>query len=304
MQPQPICKRLIAFLRKESSAMLTVQRSMRKIVFLLLCCMGLSQAKTIIWDLGETLFSTSHFAFARTIGLQHFLSYMLFDWKNPNIKPKVFDILERMNPSEEHPREIATDNEGNPLPIIMHKWLAGIISGAEIIKSMHDYIGQLEMQDYFVSKREKTLVVKTLEQMFNPQALVDATYPITDAIELLHDCYHAKNEDGSPKNTLFILSNWDEVSFELLKKRYTSIFNTYFDLHRIVISGAIGLIKPARDAFLYVLKTYNLDPTDCIFIDDLYDNILAAQSVGITSLMVCKNNYKTLRNILARLGAL
>jgi len=281
-----------------------MQNKVRIVVLYALCFILSVRGKTIIWDLGDTLFATSHFTFARTIGLQHFLSYMLFDWKNPNIKSKVFDVLERMNPSEENPREIATDNEGNPLPIIMNKWLAGLVSGTEIIKSMHDYLDQLEMQDYFVSKREKTLVTRTLEQMFNPEALVSATYPIKDAIKLLRDCYHAKNEDGSAKNTLFILSNWDEVSFDLLKQRYASIFNTYFDAHRIVISGAIGLIKPARDAFLYVLNTYSLDPADCIFIDDLYDNILAAQSVGITSLMVCKNNYKSLRKVLIRLGAL
>jgi len=261
-------------------------------------------SKVIIWDLGDTLFGTSYFTFARKIGLRHFLSYMLLDWRNPNVKPIVFDVLEKMNPSEEYPKEIATDNEGNPLPVIMNHWLAGIISGEMVIQSIREYFTHLDAQKYFASKRQRRLVLKTIEQMFSPSTLVAATYPIIEGIELLHDCYHARNADGALKNSLFVLSNWDDISFKLLKKRYADIFDAYFENHHIVISGAIGLIKPKKEAFAYVLKTYHLDPKECIFIDDQYDNILAAQEVGITSLLMCKGNYTTLRNILIKLEVL
>ena len=129
-------------------------------------------------------------------------------------------------------------------------------------------------------------------------------YPIADAITLLNDCYHAKKADGSPKNTLLVLSNWDTVSFDLLQKRYPEIFDAYFKKHHIIVSGAIGLIKPEKEAFKYVLNTYKLDPKDCIFINDQYDNVLASQAAGITSLTVCKGNYKPLRAILKKLDAL
>ena len=274
------------------------------LIVVILSIATITQCKVIIWDLGGTLFGTSQLTFARHIGFRYFAEYTLFDWRSPNIKPIVFDVLEKMNLSEEHTAEVAADDEGNPLPVIMNNWLAGLITGQEAFKSVSEYINHLDMQHYFVSKRQKQLVIKTIEQMFNPETLVAATYPITDGITLLHDCYHAKNPDGTTKNTLFILSNWDDVSFELLKKKYASIFDTYFEKHRIIISGAIGLIKPKKEAFKYVLHTYHLDPKDCIFIDDQYGNILAAQSVDITSLLVCKGNYTTLRNILIKLGVL
>lgn len=263
-----------------------------------------ASGKVIIWDLGGTLFGTSFMTFAYRIGIHHFIGYMIADLRSPNVRPIVFDVLQKIDPSEENPREVAADEDGNPLPVVMNRWLAGLISGADALKSVHDYIEQLDARHYFVSRRQKRLVTKTIEQMFNPDTLVDATYPIMDAMTLLDDCFHAKNADGGAKNTLFVLSNWDEVSFALLKERYAHIFNRYFDQHHIIISGAIGLIKPKKDAFAYVLDTYKLDPQDCIFIDDQYDNVLSAQSVGITSLLVCKSNFKALRNILIKLDVL
>ncbi|HEV2601941.1 MAG TPA: HAD-IA family hydrolase [Candidatus Babeliales bacterium] len=284
--------------------MMKYRSYLRTLIIIISCCTASAYSKVIIWDLGDTLFGTSYVTFARQIGVHHFINYMLFDWQSPNIRPMVFDVLSKINPPEEFPREIATDSEGTPLPIIMNRWLAGIISGQELLKSVRDYIEHLDKQKYFISNRQKTLVLKTLEQMFDPESLVNATYPLPDAIALLNDCYHAKKPDGSPKNTLLVLSNWDTVSFDLLQKRYADIFDTYFKKNHIIVSGAIGLIKPEKEAFKYVLNTYKLDPADCIFINDLYENVLAAQAAGITALTICKGNYKSLRAILKKLDAL
>ncbi len=274
---------------------------LKQIILLLLVGSSI-HAKNIIWDLGDTLFRISPYKMAWKIGIWNIASYSLFDWRSPNIKHMLYDVLDKLNPSEEHPYEIATDNEGRPMPIIMHHWLAGAVSGTEVMKSVREYIDHLELQHYFVSAREKRLLLAVLEQMFNPEAFVDTIYPIMDGINLLHDCYHAKDAHGKLKNKLFVLSNWDEASSEVLQRRYADIFNTYF--HGVIMSGAIGLIKPQKNAFEYVLKTYDLDPKETIFIDDQYDNILAAQSVGIIGLLMCRDNYKTLRNVLTKLGAL
>ena len=277
----------------------------KKLVFIIMLSITIyAQSKVIIWDLGNTLFGTSYMTFAYNIGFFNFITYMIIDFRNPNVKPIVFDIMQKINPSEENLEEVAADDEGNPLPVVMNRWLAGLITGKEALKSIHDYVNQLEAQNYFVSRRQKRLVLKTLDQMFNPDTLVAATYPIMDGIALLDECFHAKNSDGSAKNVLFVLSNWDDVSFEILKTRYAEIFDKYFDKNHVIISGAIGLIKPKKEAFAYVLNTYKLNPKECIFIDDQYDNILAAEDVGITSLLMCKGNYKTLRNILVKLDAL
>lgn len=270
----------------------------------LLLQFNLVSSKTIIWDLGDTLFTTSKFKFARDIGFSYFVKYAVFDFKNPDIQPLIFDILDKINPTVENPMEVAADNDGRPLPIIMDKWLAGVITDQELMQSVNDFLGHLDQQKYFVSSYQKKLVQKTLAAMFNPKTLADATEPIMAGIELLRDCHQAKNSDGTPKNNLFVLSNWDEASFTLVKQKYAHIFNTYFPPEQVIISGNIGLIKPQKAAYEYVINTYELDRADCIFIDDQYLNTLAAQTVGIPTLHLCRGNYGAIRKILTTMNVL
>lgn len=276
-----------------------------KIISLILIFLSsILDAKTIIWDLGDTLFTTSRFRMAYNIGIYKFLTYSILDLKSPNIQPIINDILNKIDPPENYKGEIATDRSGEPLPSLINKWLAGLVLSKDLIKSINDYIDQLDQRNFFISLRQKELVKRTFEAMFDPKTLVSATYPLDDGIKLLERCYKASDKHGNPKNTLLVLSNWDEISFKELKERYANIFDKYFNPKNVVVSGAIGLIKPEKEAFKYILKNYKLDPKDCIFIDDQYDNILAAQSVGITSLLLCRGNYQTLEKILEKLNVL
>lgn len=49
----------------------------------------------------------------------------------------------------------------------------------------------------------------------------------------------------------------------------------------LVFSGVIALVKPNREIFEYLLKTYSLKPEECLFIDDRQANIDGAKAVGI-----------------------
>ncbi len=49
----------------------------------------------------------------------------------------------------------------------------------------------------------------------------------------------------------------------------------------LVISGEIGVMKPAPAAYLNVLYRLNRPGTDCIFIDDTRKNMIGAQALGI-----------------------
>ncbi len=52
-----------------------------------------------------------------------------------------------------------------------------------------------------------------------------------------------------------------------------------FDAH--VISAKIQKVKPHKEFFDHVLTTYHLTASDCIFVDDLIQNIEGAQQVGL-----------------------
>ena len=78
---------------------------------------------------------------------------------------------------------------------------------------------------------------------------------------------------------LYLLSNIGKTFIE--KKDEFSIL-LHFD--GCVFSADVGYIKPAKEIFDCLCKTYALDPTECLFIDDNADNVAAANSYGIQAL--------------------
>ena len=58
----------------------------------------------------------------------------------------------------------------------------------------------------------------------------------------------------------------------------------------LVFSGAIGLIKPNKDIFEYILHKYNLIPSETVFIDDNKDNVNTAERIGVKSLLFDGNS--------------
>jgi len=46
-------------------------------------------------------------------------------------------------------------------------------------------------------------------------------------------------------------------------------------------SSEMGVAKPSPGAFEYVLKSKNLQPSECLFVDDKERNVLVAQQLGI-----------------------
>ena len=53
----------------------------------------------------------------------------------------------------------------------------------------------------------------------------------------------------------------------------------------LVFSGPIGMNKPNRDIFEYLLKKYDLKAEECIFIDDSEKKINGAKAVGINTIL-------------------
>ncbi len=93
-----------------------------------------------------------------------------------------------------------------------------------------------------------------------------------DSVAILHEL----KDRGIP---LYALSNWSAEMFPHAEARYDWL--GLFD--GIVVSGRIGLIKPERPIFDYLLETYGLAAGDILFIDDHEPNIVAARSYGIHS---------------------
>ena len=86
---------------------------------------------------------------------------------------------------------------------------------------------------------------------------------------------------------IFVLSNTSPVFYELLEEQLSPL-NEILD--GFVLSCDIKAIKPDPKMFEEILHKYQLDPVNCIFLDDVKDNTKMAESLGIKSYQVKKRS--------------
>jgi 2-haloacid dehalogenase len=109
--------------------------------------------------------------------------------------------------------------------------------------------------------------------------LIDAFYgrfdemmagPIRGTAEILAEL-HAR---GTP---LYLLSNFSAETYPLACQRFD--FLRLFD--GIIVSGEVKAIKPDRRIYEILIERYRIDPHRAVFIDDVAENVDAAQRLGI-----------------------
>lgn len=76
------------------------------------------------------------------------------------------------------------------------------------------------------------------------------------------------------------LSNWPLEKFLMIKDQYE--FLEW--LNPLVISGRVGVAKPDPAIYHFLLKELGVSAEDCIFIDDMFDNIKQADRLGFETI--------------------
>jgi epoxide hydrolase-like predicted phosphatase len=115
-------------------------------------------------------------------------------------------------------------------------------------------------------KREEITLVFNLRR--------DIMFPLDDNVRLLPEL----RKQGF---RLYYLSNFPLDTFEEVKNDY--YFFRYFDGG--IISAEVKLSKPDIRIFRHIMDNYNLKPDECIYIDDIEENVRVAESVGMTGLL-------------------
>ncbi|HEX5825727.1 MAG TPA: HAD-IA family hydrolase, partial [Candidatus Limnocylindrales bacterium] len=103
-----------------------------------------------------------------------------------------------------------------------------------------------------------------------PETLGDAIGPTVEVLAEL-------DAAGVP---LYALSNWSAETFPAARPRYP--FLGRFD--GIVISGEVGVAKPDRRIYEALLERHGLEAHSILFVDDVAENVAAAEALGIRSL--------------------
>ena len=92
---------------------------------------------------------------------------------------------------------------------------------------------------------------------------------------------------------IFILSNTDEIHFPYIWKKFPSL---HFFENNLLLSYELNAVKPETEIYLNALKKFNLNPVECIFIDDRPVNIEVAEKVGLYGI-VNENFQKTKQHL-------
>lgn len=94
----------------------------------------------------------------------------------------------------------------------------------------------------------------------------------------------AKLEELAKSYNLFVMSNTNEIHVRrfLNIAKYTSPQKDFHDYFKeVYFSQEVGARKPEPQAWQVILNDHQLNPAQCLFIDDNADNIEAASKLGI-----------------------
>jgi glucose-1-phosphatase len=107
---------------------------------------------------------------------------------------------------------------------------------------------------------------------------------------------HALIRELKPHYKLALLSNTNEWHFEHGIKT-VEVF-PLFDA--VTLSYEVKAMKPAREIYLDALKKLAVRPAECVYIDDLEENVMAARELGMQAFLFRSGDQ--LRASLKRLG--
>jgi len=240
-----------------------------------------------IFDLGGVLIDTDTFASLRHIGIKNIAQCMVYLKKGPmainnHIELKLFEILNKTaltyNLAPKTTNNNAYDKHGRLLPYFMCSWLNGTMT-SEKIRSLTLVAIKLH-PEWFDHVIEQCVITNLITMVFTPEHFVATRKIYHNGIAFIKAC----KQQG---HRVYVLSNWDTESFELLQKKYSNLFNLF---DGIVISGESNILKPAPEIYTTLLNRYQLKATKCWFIDDQKENVVAACTVGIHGI-ICNHSW-------------
>lgn len=123
------------------------------------------------------------------------------------------------------------------------------------------------------------------------QILVEKFPEFQKEIEMYYGQWETMLKDSIPgtveilyelksKFPVFGLTNWSAETFPIALKR----FNFFQVFNGILVSGEEKLIKPDSKIFERMMDKFQLNPENCLFIDDNLKNVEASRAFGLHTL--------------------
>lgn len=147
-----------------------------------------------------------------------------------------------------------------------------------------------EIRDFFLSPAHLSYMTGEIDSAAYYRAFCNqhhCTLDFADFVAIWNRLIGAPREEMgelaarlSASYTLSVCSNTDPLHWETARRRcdYLDHFSYFF------LSFEMGWRKPAPEIFLRMLDALNAHPRQCVFIDDIAENIAAAEALGLRTI--------------------
>ena len=148
--------------------------------------------------------------------------------------------------------------------------------------------GLWERLDLGTMSREE-LVLKVVSMIGNTyqKKVEEVIWNWPSYIDIYTEVLPVLSELKKKGHRIFVLSNTSKVFYDLLEDQLSPLKEL---LDGFVLSCDIKAIKPDLAMFKEILDKYQLDPANCVFLDDIEDNTSVAEKLGIKAYQVKKRS--------------
>jgi epoxide hydrolase-like predicted phosphatase len=108
----------------------------------------------------------------------------------------------------------------------------------------------------------------------NPEGLIDSMFSGMKPVESMVDAVRQIRASGTL--TGLVSNSWSTAHYD------RDLLAELFD--EVVISAEVGLHKPQPEIYLLAAERLAVDPSKCLFVDDLRENCEGAEGVGMTAI--------------------
>jgi|GEM_PF-3303718 len=237
-------------------------------------------AEDIVFDIFGVLVHIPLKEKIKNIGVKAPAGYVFREGKSlVRLKSKYLQKLAEITIEEErlarciYSRE--TSAQGDPMPDIMIAWQAGEINYKEALDKIAVHL-------MGAGSYERELFTKISNINFD-LATRSQVYKLNKkGVAILKRLASEKDEKGKKRYRFFGLSNMDHEMMNYLKSTYPKVFRNFLD---IVYSAQTKSLKPHQHIYQALIDRNQLDPTNCIVIDDQQENVAAAIKLGMRGIV-------------------
>jgi putative hydrolase of the HAD superfamily len=171
---------------------------------------------------------------------------------------------------------------------VMRPWVTGAYESTAEVNPIH----ALELGQCTDAEFEQLLAAQIVRRDGTPvpaPGLLDRMFAATQLSQPMLELLREVRAAGV--RTALLSNSWGVTGYP------THLFPELFDA--VVISAEVGMRKPEERIFRHAAQLLGLPPGECVFVDDLEANVLAAEALGMTGVW-----HTDPAETVARLGAL